>query len=44
MIQNPAKHLEHAAKPVVSARYYDIPAEAIVDAARLQVLNRLKSK
>ena len=29
MIQNPAKHLEHAAKPVVAARYYDIPAEAI---------------
>ncbi|MCX7047276.1 MAG: helicase-related protein [Candidatus Sumerlaeota bacterium] len=29
MIQNPAKHLEHAAKQVVSARFYDIPAEAI---------------
>jgi len=29
MVQNPAKHLEHAAKPVVSARFYDIPAAAI---------------
>jgi len=34
MIQNPAKHLEHAAKPVVSARFYDVPAEAIEQAAR----------
>jgi hypothetical protein len=34
MIQNPAKHLEHAARPVVSARFYDVPAEAIVQAAR----------
>ena len=33
MIQNPAKHLEHAAKPVVSARFYDIPAQAIAEAA-----------
>jgi superfamily II DNA or RNA helicase len=36
MIQNPAKHLEHAAKPVVSARFYDIPAESILDAAGKQ--------
>jgi SNF2 family DNA or RNA helicase len=36
MIQNPAKHLEHAAKPVVSARFYDIPAESIMDAAGKQ--------
>lgn len=36
MIQNPAKHLEHAAKPVVSARFYDIPAESILDAAGRQ--------
>lgn len=34
MIQNPAKHLEHAAKPVVSARFYDISAEAIHNAAQ----------
>ncbi len=34
MIQNPAKHLEHAAKVVVSARFYDVPAEAIEQAAR----------
>ncbi|MBI4677024.1 MAG: DUF3883 domain-containing protein [Elusimicrobia bacterium] len=33
MIQNPAKHLEHAAKPVVSARFYDIPADAIQSVA-----------
>ncbi|MCG2658770.1 MAG: DUF3883 domain-containing protein, partial [Kiritimatiellae bacterium] len=33
MIQNPAKHLEHAAKPVVSARFYDISAESIQKAA-----------
>ena len=30
MIRNPAKHLDHAAKPVVSARFYDIPAESIL--------------
>ena len=36
MIQNPAKHLEHAAKPVVSARFYDIPAAAIELARRHQ--------
>jgi len=29
MIKNPAKQLEHAAKPLVSARFYDIPAHAI---------------
>lgn len=34
MVQNPAKHLEHAAKPVVSARFWDIPAEAIEKCAR----------
>ena len=34
MIQNPAKRLEHAAKPVVSARFYDVAAEAIEQAAR----------
>ena len=33
MIQNPGKHLEHAAKPVVSARYYDISADAIQSVA-----------
>ena len=36
MIQNPGKHLEHAAKPVVSARFYDIPVEAIAAAAAKQ--------
>jgi hypothetical protein len=34
MIQNPAKLLEHAAKPVETARYYDIPAEAVGIAAK----------
>jgi len=34
MIQNPAKVLEHAAKPVVSARFWDIPADAIDKSAR----------
>jgi len=34
MIRNPAKVLEHAAKPVVSARFWDIPAEAIEKVAR----------
>jgi hypothetical protein len=33
MIQNPAKVLEHAAKPVVSARFYDISADAVQLAA-----------
>jgi hypothetical protein len=34
MIQNPAKVLEHAAKPVVSARFYDIPAAAVEGASQ----------
>jgi superfamily II DNA or RNA helicase len=34
MIQNPAKVLEHAAKPVVSARFWDIPADAIEKCVR----------
>ncbi|MEI8315105.1 MAG: hypothetical protein WCG79_06595 [Verrucomicrobiota bacterium] len=38
MIQNPAKHLEHAAKAVVAARYYDIPAEAVEGASHRQRL------
>lgn len=36
MIQNPAKHLEHAAKPVVSARFYDIAASVVEDMAHRQ--------
>ena len=36
MIQNPAKHLEHAAKAVVAVRYYDIPAGAIEEVADKQ--------
>jgi len=32
-IQNPAKHLDHAKREVIAARYYDIPAEAIEGAA-----------
>jgi hypothetical protein len=33
-IQNPAKHLDHAKKEVVAARYFDIPAAAVENAAR----------
>ena len=36
MIQNPAKHLDHAKKEVVAARYYDIPAGAVETAAQDQ--------
>ena len=32
-IQNPAKHLDHAKREVLAARYFDIPAAAIADAA-----------
>jgi hypothetical protein len=32
-IQNPAKHLDHAKKEVVAARYFDIPAVAVEQAA-----------
>ncbi len=34
LIQNPAKHLEHAAKPALAARYYEIPADALETAGR----------
>jgi len=34
-IQNPAKHLDHAKREIVAARYYDIPADAISEAARV---------
>jgi hypothetical protein len=32
-VRNPAKHLDHAKKEVIAARYYDIPAEAVEHAA-----------
>jgi len=32
-IQNPVKHLDHVKREVVAARYYDIPAEAVEQAA-----------
>jgi hypothetical protein len=35
-IQNPAKHLDHAKREVIAARYYDIPADAIHSAAEKQ--------
>jgi hypothetical protein len=35
-IQNPAKHLDHAKREVIAARYYDIPADAIQGAAAKQ--------
>ena len=34
MVQNPAKNLDHAKKEVVTARYYDLPANAVETAAR----------
>ncbi len=34
MIRNPAKHLDYAKKEVVAARYYDVPASAIEQAAQ----------
>ena len=33
-IQNPAKHPDHAKKEVVAARYFDMPAEAILSASK----------
>src|SRR5213080_3942029 len=36
MVQNPAKHLDHAKREIVAARYYDLPAEAVEQAARAQ--------
>ena len=35
-IQNPAKHLDHAKKEIIAARYFDIPADAIHLAAATQ--------
>jgi hypothetical protein len=40
-IQNPAKHLDHAKREVVAARYYDIPGEADESAAALQRRDRV---
>ncbi|MCK4340138.1 MAG: DUF3883 domain-containing protein [Phycisphaerae bacterium] len=37
-IRNPAKHLDHAKKEVVAARYYDISAQAVEQAASHQGL------
>jgi hypothetical protein len=36
MIQNPVKHLDHAKKEVIAARYFDIPAEAVESAAKAE--------
>ena len=33
MVQNPAKNLDYAKKEVVTARYYDLPADAVEKAA-----------
>jgi superfamily II DNA or RNA helicase len=35
-IQNPAKHLDHAKREVIAARFYDISADAIQNAAEKQ--------
>jgi len=37
MVQNPAKHLDHAKREIVAARYYDLPADAISEAAKAQM-------
>ena len=37
MIRNPAKHLDYAKKEVVAARYYDVPANAVKQAAQKQL-------
>ena len=36
MVRNPARHLDYAKKEIVAARYYDVPADAIEQAARDQ--------
>ena len=36
LVQNPAKFLDYAKKEVVAARYYDIPADAVEQAAQTQ--------
>ena len=36
MVKNPAKHLDYAKKEVVAARYYDLPANAVEQAAQDQ--------
>ena len=36
IVRNPAKHLDYAKKEVVAARYYDIPANAVEQAAQNQ--------
>jgi hypothetical protein len=35
-IQNPVKHLDHAKREIVAARFFEIPADAVVSAARSQ--------
>ena len=36
MVRNPAKHLDYAKKEVAAARYYDLPANAVEQAAQDQ--------
>jgi hypothetical protein len=36
IIQNPAKHLDHAKREVIAARYFDLPADAIEIVAKSQ--------
>ncbi len=40
MVRNPAARLDHAKKEVVAARYYDLPAAAVEQAAREQGTER----
>ncbi len=41
MVQNPAKHLDYAKKEVIAARYYDLPANAVEQAAHDQREERM---
>jgi hypothetical protein len=36
MVQNPAKHLDHAMREVIAARHFDLPADAIEQVANAQ--------
>jgi hypothetical protein len=36
IIQHPAKHLDHAKREVVAARYFDLPGDAIEIVAKTQ--------
>jgi hypothetical protein len=39
-IRNPVKHLDHVKREVITARHFDIPAQAIEEAAQAMRENR----